>query len=390
MTAFIHHIATQKAPVAYQQDFVRDRMKSWTSDPKHRRILHALYNRSGIETRYSVFDDFHHPEGGSLFRIDARGFPSNPTTAERNALYGTASPGMAEAVARKALAGSGISPDQVTHLVYATCTGFANPGPELHVVQALGLRPEVERYTVGFMGCYAAFPALRMASQFCRADENAVVLVICLELCTLHLQIHEAEDVMLANSLFSDGAAAAVVSARAPSPLRPACLLEGFASEMLPQGAPHMAWEIGNHGFDIRLSSYVPEILGSALKPLLGTMLGRHNTTADDVDEWAVHPGGRAILDKVQSAMGLPEDALQASRQVLRNHGNMSSATILFVLKELLETGRDPGGMMLAMAFGPGLTVETALLRRVGARPVVDRGVEVAALQTLHKIAAHG
>ncbi len=389
MSTYIHHIATQAAPFSYEQDCIRERMKSWTRCARSKRLLHAVYQRSGIKTRYSVLDDFHHPRGGGLFQIDEYGMPSKPTTAERNAVYSRASRDMSVAVARRAISGSGFTHGQVTHVVYASCTGFVNPGPDFYLVQDLGLNSGVERYTLGFMGCYAAFPALRMAAQFCQANEDAVVLVVCLELCTLHMQLDDRPDAMLANSLFADGAGAAILSAKAPSPERPSYRVDGFASAVLPQGESDMAWDVGNHGFDIKLSSYVPEILGAELQPMLRRMLLPRDTSPEMIEEWAVHPGGRAILDKAESGLGLPKAALTSSRRTLHEYGNMSSATVLFVLKDLLDTAQTPQASTCAVAFGPGLTVETALLQRIGCR-TPNRGVEIAALQTLHQVAAHG
>ncbi len=160
----------------------------------------------------------------------------------------------------------GFSVADVTHIIFASCTGFTNPGPDYHIIRELGLNPGVERYTLGFMGCYAAFPALRMAGQFCEANPRAVVLVVCLELCSLHLQINDQPDSILANSLFADGAAAVVVSSRKPPPEIPAYRLQSFASALVTDGEADMAWDIGNEGFNIVLSSYVPEILGARVR----------------------------------------------------------------------------------------------------------------------------
>jgi len=368
MSTYIHNIATETAPFIYSQDFIREKMQSWTPDEKRKRLLHAIYRKSGIETRYSVLEDFLHEAGGSLFQIDANGVPSDPRTAERNAIYATTSRHMAVSVAKKVLENSGFTTGDVTHVVFASCTGFCNPGPDFHIIRELGLNPNVERYTVGFMGCYAAFPALRMASQFCQASARAVVLVVCLELCTLHMHLDQEADTMLANSLFADGAGAAILSAREPSPGRPAYRVGSFASALVPQSESHMAWNIGNHGFNIVLSSYVPDILAAGLRPMLEDLLRERHLSLGDIQEWAVHPGGRAILDKVESSLDLPGDSLATSRRVLRDFGNMSSATVLFVLKDLLDSAETPDAVTCAMAFGPGLTVETAFLHRMACR----------------------
>lgn len=362
MPAFIHHIATHTPERAYSQVEARERVKAWSTDPKTKRLIHSIYGRSGIETRHTVSSDFDPGVAGVLYRTADDGGFLSPGTAARNAFYSREARKLAVELARKTLADApGFMPQDITHIIFASCTGFANPGPDYHIIRELGLREDVQRYTLGFMGCYAAFPALRMAAQFCTADASSRVLVICLELCSLHMQINDLPDSILANSVFADGAAAALVSAHAPEPGRPALQLSAFESALLASSEQEMAWDIGNEGFNIVLSSYVPDIIGANVHDLLQGMLGRRSLTLADVNEWAVHPGGRAILDKVQASLALQPQALDASRAVLRDYGNMSSATILFVLKHLLED-ESKHGKTCAMAFGPGLTVETALL----------------------------
>jgi predicted naringenin-chalcone synthase len=367
MTAYIHRIRTQAPAWTYEQSYIRDRMKAWSPNPKTKRLIHAIYNRSGIETRHSVLGDFADLAEASIYRVDEAGEMISPGTAERNAVYSRASKELAVQVARQAMDECpGVSRSDVTHVVFASCTGFTNPGPDYHIIRELGLRHDTQRYTLGFMGCYAAFPALRMAAQFCVADPNAVVLVVSLELCTLHMQIDSKPDNILANSLFADGAAAAIVSAREPDGTVPFYALRGFASALLPSGEAEMAWDIGDEGFNIVLSSYVPDIIGANVRELAHTLLTRNALSLPDIQEWAVHPGGRSILDKVEQSLKLPASALEASRNVLADYGNMSSATILFVLKELLENAEADQATTMAMAFGPGLTVETAIMERVG------------------------
>lgn len=366
MPAHLHYIATQTPGFAYSQDYTRDRLKGWSQDKKTKRLIHAIYNRSGIETRYSVSGDFEEGAEAQLYCPGEDGTVISPSTAERNAVYARESRKLAVEAARKAINDGPFDRSEITHVVFASCTGFVNPGPDYHIIRDLGLRESVERYTLGFMGCYAAFPALKMAAQFSEANAEAVVLVVCLELCTLHMQINDEPDNILANSLFADGAAAALVSARTPEPGRSAYRLDGFASALLPSGEGDMAWEIGNEGFNIVLSSYVPEVIGTNIEALLGKVLAQHETPLRGVEEWAVHPGGRSILDKVESSLGLSPEALESSRAVLRDYGNMSSATVLFVLKELLDAAETETATTCAMAFGPGLTVETALMERIG------------------------
>ena len=367
MPACIHHISTAVPEFIYSQSFSRDCMKTWSEDPRVQRIIHAIHDRSGIETRHSVCGDFMPGREPALYKPGPNGIPVSPGTGERNEVYGKAARDLAVKLARKTIEGAeGFTAADITHIVFVSCTGFVNPGPDYHIIRELGLSENVQRYTLGFMGCYAAFPGLRMAAQFCEADPKAVVLVMCLELCTLHLQIDDKPDNILANAIFADGAAAAILSAREPAPGRPAYVVRDFTTSLITSGEGDMAWTIGDNGFNMILSSYVPDIIGSNIKQMLGETLERKDMALGDIEEWAVHPGGRAILDRVQESLGLHETALDASREILRDYGNMSSATVLFVLKELLESAETERALTGAIAFGPGLTVETAVFERVG------------------------
>ncbi|MBE7209458.1 MAG: type III polyketide synthase, partial [Gluconacetobacter diazotrophicus] len=236
----------------------------------------------------------------------------------------------------------------ITHLVATSCTGFAAPGLDLQLIDALGLGGAVERTCVGFMGCYAAFNALKLARHVVRSEPGARVLLVNLELCTLHLQPSDDLEQLLSFLLFADGAAACVVSAD-PSGL----LLDRFESHLVPDTAPLITWRIGDRGFDMLLSGRVPGAISRALS-------GPHRPAllSDPSALWAVHPGGRSVLDAVSDALQLPPDALADSRAVLRDHGNMSSGTILFVLARILAAAHPPGTPGLAMGFGPGLVAE--------------------------------
>ena len=367
MSVYINHIETLLPPYAYDQAYARDRMIDWIPGKRARRLIKGIYNHSGIETRYSVLPDFGPGAEPVLFREDASGQLCEPSTEPRNDHYREWAPRLSVKVAQAALAhADGFQADDITHVVTVSCTGFCNPGPDLAIVQGLGLADSVERYHIGFMGCYAAFPALRMAQQFCQARPEAVVLVVCLELCSLHLQLSEEPDSLLANALFADGAAAALVSARRPTGQTPALALHGFTSALAPEGAGDMAWSIGDRGFNIRLSSYVPGIIATHIAAIVDRVLGASPWNKPDIGVWAVHPGGRAILDKVEQELELAPEQLADSRAVLNDYGNMSSVTSLFVLERLLSR-KDPYGTrpVCAMAFGPGLTIETALMERV-------------------------
>ena len=367
MSAFIHHIATETPDYIYSNEFTRERMKGWVSEPRAKRLIDMIYERTGIDTRYSACDDFM-KDDGVLFHTLPDGSMNSPSTGQRNALYAKASRELAVKLAHKTLAECPqFAKSDITHVVFASCTGFSNPGPDYHIIRDVGLNENVERYTVGFMGCYAAFPALRMAAQFCEANPQAVVLVMCLELCSLHLQVSGKPESIVANALFADGAAAAIVSAREPAKDRPFYRVHGFHSALVPSSEAHMAWDIGDHGFNMVLSAYVPELIGSNIHEILAGILDKRGLTPADIDEWAIHPGGRAILDQIEEQLSLPPAELEMSRGVLRDYGNMSSPTVMFVLKGFLEEAETERATTCAIAFGPGLTVETAVLERCGA-----------------------
>jgi predicted naringenin-chalcone synthase len=257
--------------------------------------------------------------------------------------------------------------------VTVSCTGFFNPGPDYKVVRELGLNPAVQRYHLGFMGCYAAFPALRAAKLFCEADPNAVVLVVCAELCSLHVRTSNDPDTIMGSALFADGAAAAVVTARPGMADTALMKLDHFETVLTPVGEDSMAWNIGDNGFEMVLGNYVPHIIDDhivgALQPLLAREPELVPLPYTAIPHWAIHPGGRSILDKVQSRLGLSDTQLIPARETLRNYGNMSSATVLFVLKHILEQPLREGPAaeerICSMAFGPGLTVETGLFTKI-------------------------
>lgn len=340
-------------------------MRERAPSDRARRFIKKIYAESGIERRYSVLDEFN--EGGAdapLFH-HRDGSPKAPSTGERNAVYVREARKLIPEIARKTLAGcAGIGAEDITHVITVSCTGFFNPGPDLLVIEALGLSASVQRYHLGFMGCYAAFPALKMAAQFCDHDASANVLVICLELCSIHLKDAEDLDSIVANSVFADGAAGVIVSSGPPPAGSRGYSLDHFVCELAPEGSEDMAWDIGDRGFNIVLSKYVARIIGAGIRELMDRMYSDRPVELGSVERWAVHPGGRAILDKVESSLGLTPEQIAASRSVLSRYGNMSSATVLFVLADILhEQETVDGTRVCAMAFGPGLTVETAIMR---------------------------
>lgn len=306
-----------------------------------------MVGRSGISHRWSVLDGGVR-EGSSP--VDPGGFyhRRSPCTGERMKLYEEKAPALALDAAM-ALAGQA-DLSGVTHLVVASCTGFTAPGVDQIVAQRLGLSPSVERVLVGFMGCYAAAVALRTARHIVRSEPEARVLVICVELSSLHMQEARDLETMLVMLQFGDGAAAALVTGEA----RGLAMGKPF-SATLPDSEALIQWHIGDHGFDMLLSGEVPHRLAGALgDPAVRATL--FPAPVEEIDGWAVHAGGRSILDAVAGGLGLDADALDDSRAVLDGFGNMSSATLMFVLARMLDKGGPRQGV--AIAFGPGLAAE--------------------------------
>jgi len=358
---YLHAIQTAVPEHSYtQEEAARVMLNALEPGSRASKLTHRIYAHSGIDQRHSVIEDLR--TGGGDF-IDGEGHFRSPSTGTRNDHYMRHARPLFERAARKTLdAAPDVDTADITHVVTASCTGFYAPGPDFHLVRDLGLSPDVRRVHVGFMGCYAAFPALTMARAFCADNPDAVVLVVCLELCSLHLEPSDEVDDILAFSVFADGAAAALVSNRAPSD-GTAFRFVSMDSTIAPDSEEDMAWTIGDRGFKMVLSTYVPKILEANIEGVIDPVLGKSGLNRDDITHWAIHPGGRAILDKVRDGLHIDESQLTASRDILRTYGNMSSATILFVLHRVLGSS-NPGERVMAMAFGPGLTVETGLLER--------------------------
>ncbi len=361
MPVFIHDIATEVPEGFSSQQEIRETMKKYLGkDRKTQAIIHRIYTQSAIEKRHSVVRDFQKGREGALFLNGSRTLPS-PSTGTRNDLYKQQASELFIATGRALIARNPrFSRDSITHVITVSCTGFYAPGPDYEVVRQLGLRPSTQRFHVGFMGCYAAFPAMKMAKAFCVSDPEAVVMVICTELCTLHFQDKNDVDNLLSGSVFADGSAGMIISAKKPEGT--ALRLDGFASSLTRRGEQDMAWEIGDTGFDMVLSSYVPDIIRSELRDTLTALLKEYNVQEADIDYWAVHPGGRSIIDKIAQELDLDTHQIQASRKVLSSYGNMSSPTVVFVLKEIFDSKPGSGTRILPMAFGPGLTIESGLI----------------------------
>lgn len=375
-TAILRSLQTIVPGTTLRQEEVRD---VFSAQPElgrlAKRIVTASFNGSGIDTRYTVLDElsFSSAVESPQFFDRESGALLSPGTKVRNEIYVREAWKLYVEAARQSLeADPDITATDITHVITVSCTGFYAPGPDYEIVRALELADSVERYHFGFMGCYASMPALRAAAQFCAANPGAVVLVVSVELCTLHLRSSEDPDMIVATSLFADGAAAGLVTARSFDSAVPGFALDRFHTGIIPEGKKDMAWMIGDEGFEMVLSTAVPQLIGEhifdALRPLYADDAALAEafddaTIGEQVTHWAIHPGGRSILDRVEEHLNLSEQQLNPAREVLRQYGNMSSATVLFVLRRILEEeGARDGERVAAMAFGPGLTAEAALM----------------------------
>ncbi len=359
MTPSIVAIGTAVPHTRLAQHDVRELFASQPGvDRLTRRLIHAAFDAADIDHRYSVLSGLQGDPGEGLAVRQHDGELLSPTTGQRNAEYRRLAPALFAEAARRALSDAAMEAASVTHLVTVSCTGLFAPGPDVRLVRDLGLDPAVERYHHGFVGCAAAVPAIRVAHRIATAQPDAVVLIVCAELCSLHIRASSDPEQIVAASVFGDGAAAAVVTSA--SGAGPRLELETFATSLTADGEEDMAWTIGDHGFEMRLSAEVPRIVGREVRAAVSDLR--------DTQAWAVHPGGRSILDRVAAGLDLTDAQISPSRRVLRDYGNMSSATILFILRDLLHDAALGEASIGALAFGPGLTVESARLRRrVGA-----------------------
>ena len=327
------------------------------------RKLGALYRVSGIEHRHSVLADYGRENGDYEFFPNTPGLEPFPSVGQRMAAYRREALPLALAAVQDSLSQApDVVPASLTHLITVSCTGMYAPGLDIELVTTLGLATSVRRTCVNFMGCYATVNALRLADSIVRADPAARVLIVSVELCTLHFQKSHEPDHLVSNALFGDGAAACLVLGQ---PLPGRCLaLRAFHCGLAPEGTKDMAWRIGDFGFEMTLSGYVPALIQGGIGQLLNELLHDLPVRREDIRHFALHPGGRKILEAIEKALDLSRNDNRYAYQVLRDYGNMSSATVLFVLRELLAatTPADAGAPVLSCAFGPGLTMEAMLL----------------------------
>jgi predicted naringenin-chalcone synthase len=354
-TAVPEHVLTQQEAVELHTTFCG-------IDDTRARTLRALYRRSGVARRHSVIlsaSEGPLPHRQAFYPPARCAQDPGPATATRMERYEAHAPPLAADACRRALRCAGVRPSEVSHLVTVSCTGFFAPGLDAAVIDALELSRDAQRTHVGFMGCHGALNGLRLADSFVHSDPGSVVLVCSVELCSLHFAYGWDPEMLVANALFADGAAAVVGRAHDPSDADAWCL-RAMGTHLMPDSEEDMSWRIGDHGFRMTLSARVPDLIQEHVGTWLRAWLCAYGLGIEDIASWAVHPGGPRILGAVERTVGASRAISEVPREVLAEFGNMSSATILFILQRLRE--RDAPRPCLALAFGPGLVVEAALI----------------------------
>lgn len=355
MSARILSIGVATPPTSVGQDRIADLVAGVTGvDERRARAIRELYRRSGVDQRGMSAVD---ADGRPRLYLEHQGDPLGPTTGARLRAYETDALPLAAEACRACLARTDRRPREITHLVLVSCTGMHSPGVDVGLIRELGLGARTQRTCVGFMGCHGAINGVRVARAIARSEPGSLVLVCCVELCSVHLQTNGREGSAAANALFADGAAACLIGDGPPD--APEILATG--SVLIPDSTDAMTWTVGDHGFEMSLSARVPDLLERAVGPWVREWIGEGGVAAADVAAWAIHPGGPRIVDAARRSLELPEGACHDSLDVLRDHGNMSSPTVLFVLDRLLQRVRGP---VVALAFGPGLCGEGLLLTR--------------------------
>jgi predicted naringenin-chalcone synthase len=338
-----------------QTDLLRFMQTVFAPNEADNRKLRFMYRQSGIGQRYSVLSDYSRPPQEWKFYPQTENLEPFPSLEQRMAIYNKQAPLLSVDAIRNCLDGV-LHTRDITHLITVSCTGMSAPGLDLQVMELLDLSKNTIRTAVNFMGCYAAIHALKLGNAFCLADPGARVLIVCTELCTLHFQREATMDNIASSLLFGDGSAALLMVGSNHE--GKGLVVTDFYSEVLPGGKRDMAWELSSTGFLMTLSGYVPELIEEDFDAIIGRCLQRKDWQKSDIAHWCIHPGGRRILEAITKSAGLEPAQLDPSYQVLNQYGNMSSATILFVLKRMLST-LNPEERVLGAAFGPGLTVET-------------------------------
>lgn len=342
-----------------QNDILAYMQGIYQLDKLGKRKLSFLYSQSGIRQRHSVIPDFGLPPEQWTF-VPADHSQEFPDIDHRMQMYQNfALPICLEAIENCIKDHCHIS--AITHLITVSCTGMSAPGLDLDIMEALDLSPNLFRTSINFMGCYAAIHGLKIAKLICDTNPEAQVLLVCLELCTIHLQKEYTIDNAASSLLFADGSAAVLINNQQQAK---SLTIKGFHSHIAKNGKQDMAWDISKKGFLMHLSSYIPQMIESDIKNLLESALRVNGLDHQAISHWCIHPGGKKIVDLIQKELGLSQFDTEDTRTVLQDFGNMSAPTILFVLKRIMQKSIKEKALVFGVAFGPGLTMETFLLEK--------------------------
>ena len=359
--ADIISIATAEPKYRHLQADIHSFMQqTYQLDAINKRKLKFLYDHSGINTRYSVIPDYNTALSNDGF-IPADESTPFPSLEQRMILFDQEALELSVTAVNKCIDGI-IDPQQITHLITISCTGMSAPGLDLQLMQQLSLPATIFRTSINFMGCYAAIHGLKIAKMICDSTPGSNVVVVATELCTLHFQKEFTEDNAASSLLFADGAAAVLVSNCIQQ--KGMLTLKNFYAQVAEKGQKDMAWKLSSKGFLMTLSSYIPQLIESDVEELIGNALAANALSVADITHWCIHPGGKRILDVIQRKMKISDDDLQYARKILSEHGNMSSPTVLYVLKEIMEAVAQQPATIIGMAFGPGLTMETFTVQK--------------------------
>ncbi|AMV33809.1 Alpha-pyrone synthesis polyketide synthase-like Pks18 [Pirellula sp. SH-Sr6A] len=372
MTACLRSFRTQLPSIGIDQEDAARLASSLEISLRWNHAIPALYRKSGVGHRYSVLlhDQAESDSVPQDFYLPRAESTNGPSTSQRMAAYEQFAPPLLEAACRNAMEDAGIHPTEIHNLITVSCTGFCAPGIDHRLMGAIGMSPHIHRTHVGFMGCHGMINGMRTADAIVRADPNAIALVGAVELCSLHQQYTDDPQQLVANALFADGAAGVMVVHRnhAVTAADKGWEILSTHSIWIPDTDRAMSWKISDHGFVMQLSPEVPSVLRNSLHEPVSHWLSSHGLSIEQIDHWAIHPGGPRILDACEAAFRLPASKVEDSRAVLRECGNMSSPTVIFIL-ERITAGLDPASTSpvycLMIAFGPGLHAELMLLRKV-------------------------
>lgn len=356
-------IATEVPSFKHEQAHILTFMQNvYAMNEQDKRKMKFLYHQSAIKTRYSVLPDYSLQANDWVFYPASENLDPFPDLELRMKWYNDMAPLLSIGAIKKCIADK-INADEITHLVTVSCTGMSAPGLDLQVMEALELPKNIFRTSVNFMGCYAAIHALRLADSLCHENKNAKVVIVCTELCTLHFQKDNTIDNITSSLLFGDGSAAVLVTNNDHQD--DGLTIKDFYSEVAFKGKKDMSWELSSSGFLMTLSGYVADLIEEDFNSLVENALQHAHLEKADISHWCIHPGGKKILTAIQKSISLSENSLSESYNVLKDYGNMSSPTILFVLKEMMDQlnrGKRKRTNIFGAAFGPGLTMETFIL----------------------------